>query len=492
MTDINDVADAVVEQGTSILAEPPSTDLAPVATTELADDEVEYNGKKIKIKLEDANKYKIVPLEEKPLVDIYESIILYVLNNPFFSTIMKWIRKIPTRSIPTAAISYNPKTDEIVLYWNDIFFSKLSREEINGVLCHEIYHFMLNHLTSRANSDSLWNIATDMAINSIITEHHNKDTKIPDICIIPGRPQKEMAEEDFAKMKEEEKVAYTKYKELIENSLKEQASEFYYQKLCEVRKDLQDQFGRGDSISVGFGPMDDHGMWGDMPQDLRDIIENKVRGILSKAQKEADSVANGWGNTPSKIIEEIRRFAGGVVDWRGLLRQFVGYSNACEKTSTIKRVNKRYPYIHPGTRRKHMCRLAIAIDQSGSVDDASLGKIFAELRNLTRITSITIIPFDHEVAEKDIFVWKRNQTPKLQRVRCGGTNFDAPTNYINSEKVLGKFDAVLIATDGECSKPGPCKIRRGWIIVPNRKLLFATNEPVIQMNEKFSFIEKAA
>ena len=41
---------------------------------------------------------------------------------PFFAEISRHIHKIPTLKIPTAAVSYSEKLDELVLLWNPIFF----------------------------------------------------------------------------------------------------------------------------------------------------------------------------------------------------------------------------------------------------------------------------------------------------------------------------------------------------------------------------------
>ena len=47
----------------------------------------------------------------------------------------------------------------------------------------------------------------------------------------------------------------------------------------------------------------------------------------------------------------------------------------------------------------------------------------------------------------------------------------------------GKVNGYLILSDGECYKPTPSRYRRGYLIVPGRKLMFApdTKDFVIQM-----------
>ena len=75
----------------------------------------------------------------------------------------------------------------------------------------------------------------------------------------------------------------------------------------------------------------------------------------------------------------------------------------------------------------------------------------------------------------------------FERVECGGTNFEAPTKHANENRKL--YDGYLILSDGECSKPkNPNRLRRGWVIVPNRRLYFEPdhNDFVINMEHEES------
>jgi predicted metal-dependent peptidase len=73
--------------------------------------------------------------------------------------------------------------------------------------------------------------------------------------------------------------------------------------------------------------------------------------------------------------------------------------------------------------------------------------------------------------------------PKHMRTRCGGTDFQAVTDYVNAPKNRGRWDGYIIMTDGECSKPSGSRVKRAWIIVPGEKLLFETDELVVQMDD---------
>jgi predicted metal-dependent peptidase len=148
----------------------------------------------------------------------------------------------------------------------------------------------------------------------------------------------------------------------------------------------------------------------------------------------------------------------------------------------MKRINRRYPYIHPGKKRGYTAKLLVAIDQSGSVSNEMLSLFFGELAALTKRVSITILPFDYTVADKDMVEWKKGSNPDIKRVRTGGTDFEAPTRFANDPKNRGRWDGMLILTDGECAKPGPSRVKRGWVLGQGCKLSFPTDEITISID----------
>ena len=81
--------------------------------------------------------------------------------------------------------------------------------------------------------------------------------------------------------------------------------------------------------------------------------------------------SSGWGSVPSDVRKDIMERLVSRVDWRKALQYFVKTSRRASRSSTVKRVNKRYRYIHPGKKVKRRAKLAVSIDMSGSVCDGS-------------------------------------------------------------------------------------------------------------------------
>jgi predicted metal-dependent peptidase len=147
------------------------------------------------------------------------------------------------------------------------------------------------------------------------------------------------------------------------------------------------------------------------------------------------------------------------VNWRNVLRYFIKTSTRANKTRTLKRLNKRFPFIHSGVKVERRAKIAISIDQSGSVSDELLVKFFSELDNLARLAEFTVVPFDTEVNEKLVYTWKKGTHKKAERVKYGGTDFNCCTEYVNSKN----FDGHIILTDMCAPKPIASKPQRMWM-----------------------------
>ena len=202
------------------------------------------------------------------------------------------------------------------------------------------------------------------------------------------------------------------------------------------------------------------------------------RPVLVRRAKEAQG--SGWGSVPEAIKKDILSRVNGTLDWRKVLRYFIKTSQKAQKSSSVKRINRRYPYLHPGRRTDRQARVAISIDQSGSVDDGMLAAFFAELNKLSEIATFTVVPFDTEVSEGDVFVWRKGQRVDPKRVRTGGTCFDAPTKYVNDRD----FDGHIILTDMYAPKPKSSKCQRMWMTTPAcaNNPYFKTNERVVAIS----------
>ena len=130
------------------------------------------------------------------------------------------------------------------------------------------------------------------------------------------------------------------------------------------------------------------------------------------------------------------------LDWKKVLRYFVKTSERANKTSSIKKINRRYAYIHPGKKVRRQARIAISIDQSGSVDDSMLALFYAELNKLSDIAEFTVIPFDDQVFEEKVYVWKKSYTSFSEYQKLTPELQGANMNFGSSIAIKDNFVVV--------------------------------------------------
>lgn len=403
-----------------------------------------------------------------------------LLQEPFFAEMLRRVTKVKTTEIPTAGVCV--KDSDLYLYWNAKFMASLTNRGSQAVLKHEVYHLVFQHCTSRRMTPhNVHNIATDLAINSLLTEE-----ELPQCALRPGRPL------DLSKCTDPKALAqWTKVSDKIAGFPLNMASDWYFSALMEdpeTKDALTGDPGEGEG---GFEiSMDDHGGWGDMSDEERAVVQGKIKAALSEAVKKCDR--NGqWGSVGGEVRETLRKMVDDSVDWKKILRNFVGTSQRLNKSSTLRRLNRKYPYVHPGVQRSRTATVGVFVDMSGSVGDAELEQAYAVLGSLAKMVTFKFYPFDSEVDDKNAFTWKKGQKKPPIRYRAGGTSFIAVNDFVKKHR--DELDGVIVITDGCAEAPGPSAVRRCWVLVPGTKLAFPTpgGDMVVQM-DKAPPIAKAA
>lgn len=454
---------------------------------------------------------KLVELDKKAKkYSLSRDVLALLKDEPFFACVSRFVTKRRTTQIPTAAIYIDKKTFRPVMIYNPRFMVSLPMEQRKGIIKHEYYHLILNHITQNRmdfnkKNQKLWNVAMDLAINSFLME------ELPDFALFPTKGM-------FKDMPAEKSSEWYKQAILNDEDVLEQLGldENGEPKPCpncggsgnvssdedgeqqgqgnggEEGQEGQSQGGHShgdsdqecdcDSGQCSHNPgeggggggnvkpcpccnnhgIDDHSLWDDLSEEERNIVEKKMRRVLSDAVHEAKRQNNskGWGTVSVHVQGYLEKLLKNSLNWKGILRMFVQASIKAERYSTIKKVNKRYPWLHPGKARRRTANIAVAIDQSGSVGNVLLTKFFAELNALSKIVTFTVIPFDHEVFEEKVYKWQKGQKFEPHRVLCGGTDFSAPTRYANEN---GPFDGLIMLTDMEAPEPIPARMQRIWV-----------------------------
>jgi predicted metal-dependent peptidase len=409
-----------------------------------------------------------------------------LMREPFFAALSRRIDKTPTTSIPTAGVRVNPERAQFELLYNPEFMGQLKDEHKLGVLMHEFYHIIFEHVTGRKPADGLKridNIAMDLAINGLPEMKGKLPCESDPGPLMPsGEPMKGClpGEGPFAELPAGK--TYEWYLEALKDMAEEQGDggegEGEGQGSGQGEGSGQQGQGSGDPFG-GADSFDSHEEFGEGESTTTEIAKERLKDSIKKAAEEAEKSRN-WGSVSSQMRQDILERIQTKIDWRKVLRYFVKTSQRSDKRSTPRRLNKRFPKVHPGKRVRRHAKIAISIDQSGSVDDRMLSMFFSELNKLAEIAEFTVIPFDSEVGVDKIYVWKKGQSRKTERVMCGGTCFNAPTKYVNEQG----FDGHIILTDLMAPKPIASKCQRMWMTTKAyaARPYFQTNERVIAVD----------
>ena len=448
---------------------------------------------------DDATKDQPAPVMRAPY-NLMRDAFSLMQSEPFYARIFAKIDKVASLAIPTAGVRFNRDKLRFELVYNPRFLGSLDRAARIDVLKHEGAHIFLDHCTTRTVAAELhryWNIATDLAINSYLEN-------LPEGCCMPGvgpfaeYPPYKSAEWYFNKMRDEGEPGKEPDEgddeggkgDPCENGDPGDGDQEGDQEGSnegegsgngpgEPTDDDQDGSGGSGGDCDGGEPtdgsggsggggiedyqFDSHEGWAteeEISEAEREVARERLREVVRDAIEECDG-GSGWGSVHAPMRDELRKnFKRQTINWRSVLRMFVQSSQPNKRRSSIRRLSKRYPWIHPGRRTDRVANIAISIDQSGSVSSLELEEFYNELEGLAKIATFTVIPFDDQVFEDGIEEWKKGQAKAWKRWTCGGTNFDAPTDYVNDHK---EFDAHICMTDMCAPKPKSSRVPRLWV-----------------------------
>ena len=408
----------------------------------------------------------IVTLDQQTVSDkkFEKLLVKFLLDEPFFSSIVITLNKIKTRSIPTAGVAV--KDNVINLYWNPEFVASLTEKQFFGLMKHECYHMIYQHVLCRKQDPhTLWNIATDLAINSMISSEY-----LPDGGLVPGEKFKLTGNQKLDKEREE-------ISNFIASLPKYKSSEWYMDKIKNedsgnMAKKMESAFGGPEGDHPGFDVHIDSDS--EMNSSDKKVMEGKLKELVKKSAEKANK-SNSWGSVSASVREQICKMIDDKINWQKTLTYFCGTKMKANKSKTYRRINRKYPYIHPGTKIRRTSSLAIYIDQSGSVGDEGLTMFFGALEGLAKNVSFKVFHFDTEVDKDSEYSWRKSQKYNSpMRTLRGGTCFDAVESHFRTR--MSEFDGYIVMTDGMAPKPKTCISKRCWVLLPGYDLAFSKDK----------------
>lgn len=389
----------------------------------------------------------------------------FLENDVYIYSILINLEIVINTDFPTACLTYTEKADnKFKIYINPYFFlfmNSLHFEFALFLLLHEVYHFLMSHLFSRRGNENnkdrkIKNIAQDLAINSIIVVYFDQMMKMnPEFFPIP----KIGTFKDFPNY-----LSYEQYEDLLLK--KQQKGDPISGDTVDEHEEKDDSENGDENESVGESHSLKEGPSEKSEKDGIGSIDGTEQSDQLK-NIEKDEILDKCGQKPGKYTSNTIR---GMINERNnkekinpktILSYFIQKcSIKYSKRNSFRKVNKKYINIFPGRKVTRKPKLAIFVDQSGSVSDGLLSRFFTLIDQLhCELSMFDVIPFDYVVDVHNIQKVKGFKRVKKERTKTGGTNFQAVIDYANTSK----YDGIIILTDLGCSIPGPSKMSRIWI-----------------------------
>ncbi|KRN02259.1 hypothetical protein FD13_GL002132 [Levilactobacillus senmaizukei DSM 21775 = NBRC 103853] len=177
-------------------------------------------------------------------------------------------------------------------------------------------------------------------------------------------------------------------------------------------------------------------------EQWRSQLFQNVSGSLSTKQR---------GTLPGAIQAVLTPMvAARPLDWRSLLRRGLGQVPAGRRPA-YGRFNRRQPYRMelPGTLVQTWQKIAIFVDESGSMGNAEISYLLGQIATILAVypATVTVYPFDTQVHEQSAFTLERRPTT-LRRTGGGGTRFQAVLDALPRLVSGQPGELVIILTDG--------------------------------------------
>jgi len=345
----------------------------------------------------------------------------------FFASLLVQMIKEESDTTPTMGVTI--RDGLIYLLYNKKFVNSLYKQNkkfLIPLVEHELLHIVYQHIIrAKDKQPTIWNLATDMAINCNING-------IKDVRWYNGGVESCPVFADRFGLPEGK------------------TAEWYYDQLIKNAKKMK--------LSFSF---DDHSKW--IKASNKNIYKEVIKRVVSRAYGQAKKRGYLSGNL-EEIIKDLLEPP--TISWRELLRQYIAQSVKVGHKSTWKKLNRRFHHLEciKGKTSDRTVKILVAFDTSGSIDNSDFKDFLAEIKGLLSVYKCIIdyIECDTEIKAKGrIHPWSKLHINFKGR---GGTDYKPVFKYFNKIN----HDLLIFFTDLYCDYKN-CKTNKDviWVVTKN-------------------------
>jgi predicted metal-dependent peptidase len=394
-----------------------------------------------------------------------------ITSQPFYGCLALGLELVEDSTCETMA------TDGRRLFYAPAFVESLSEPELIGVLAHEVTHLAYLHHTRRGGRElPLWNEAADYAINRDLVA---AGFTLPADVLLDSSFDGQGAESIYATLKGRRPQPQPQEQQEPEPAPQQDGTETG-QGAPQTGADdsAPDDSGNGQSGASGQSGQNagqsgeggadgaaDPGAGGNAPAGsdpgrCGGILDAAPDGAsMAEAAAEMESrvrqaiavAAAGAGELPGSLARILGALNEPRIAWRDVVARFV--DDAAVKATCWNRPNKRFldsPFFLPGSTVDSVRQLAVAVDTSGSIDDAVLAAFSSEVQGMLdsgKVESVHVVYCDSSV--QGSAEYELGDAVELKPLGGGGTAF-APA-FAHIAEHAPEAAAIVYLTDLDCS-----------------------------------------
>ncbi len=353
-------------------------------------------------------------------------------------------------------------TDGTRIVFGTGFLEKLSDEELDFVMMHELLHVVLQHCArGKELNQNLFNIACDIVINSNILLENNMN--LNSITLKEYGISMHTAPDGKEGYLYNAEEIYVALLEKLKHDSDQEPNCFISSKDGDVfpfplgeASDIPQPFGGGDNDSPLW---DDHTRWGKDEEEIKIIREKRTQDLIEVIQTvsiAADS--ESFDTVPyaaKRTLEEIKE---SQVDWRTLLQEFIQQNNCDYTFSPPDRRFADSDFFLPDFNVTDISvqDILFMVDTSGSMSDKAINQAYSAIKDGIDQFSGRLCGwvgfFDTDVVEPVEFSDEKQLNIKRTN-SGGGTSFHCIFDYIEKHMKYKLPKAIVILTDGYAPWP---------------------------------------
>ena len=260
-------------------------------------------------------------------------------RTPFLGSLILFAETISTDKIPTAA------TNGRQILINPDFFERLTLDQQEAVLLHEVLHAALLHVPRGVGRDAKrWNIAADIVVNGILTR---EGFELP---------------KDHVRAQPLERFSVEEVYDLLESSPWDKKN------FPMGSPDLLPGEGMGEEQTP---------VPGSLSEEQRRTMEAQWRSALEQASVMAETLLQG--SLPASLQRELQTIKSGQLDWRHYLWRYLVRTPIDFRDFDRRFVGQR---MYLETLEGETVFVAIAVDTSGSIHNQQVQGFLNEVQSI--------------------------------------------------------------------------------------------------------------